>query len=150
MEDNHPKRYQTGKGHHNSSHNNGSTNNHTAYTRTPVRAQSSYVPSYSHSTSPVTNSWDILCDLEGGFTSLAQSVNETSDKSHLEYNTNESSPLKYSISKSHRYMESVKSVLSDVSDVIVTEGIVKHEELGYSGTVDCVARYKLVHKVFTL
>ena len=86
-----------------------------------------------------------MCNLEEGFTSLAEGVKETSDKPHLEYNTSENSPLKYSISKSHRYMESVKSVLSDVSDVIVTEGIVKHEELGYSGTVDCVARYKLVN-----
>ncbi len=40
------------------------------------------------------------------------------------------------------HYESVKNILADISDVMVTEGVVRHEQLGYSGTVDCVARYK--------
>ena len=39
-------------------------------------------------------------------------------------------------------MQSVSHVLDDVSDVQVLETKVIHYELGYTGTCDCVARYK--------
>lgn len=39
----------------------------------------------------------------------------------------------------------MKTVLSEIGDVMVTEGVVQHEELGYSGTVDCVAYYRLIN-----
>ena len=40
------------------------------------------------------------------------------------------------------YIRSVEHVLSDLSDLRVSESVVCHKELGYSGTVDCVAKYR--------
>ena len=41
------------------------------------------------------------------------------------------------------YLQSVQHVLADISDVYVLESAVAHMELGYSGTCDCIATYRL-------
>ena len=40
------------------------------------------------------------------------------------------------------YLQSVRHVLQDISDVHALEGVTVHKELGYTGTFDCVAKYK--------
>lgn len=47
-----------------------------------------------------------------------------------------------SIVQNHRYKSSIQEVLEQVDDVKVIESVVHHEELGYAGTVDCVAFYR--------
>ena len=41
------------------------------------------------------------------------------------------------------YLQSVQHVLADISEVYVLESAVAHMELGYSGTCDCIATYRL-------
>jgi hypothetical protein len=76
--------------------------------------------------------WDMLMDLDTCYTNLSSCVANTSPNSSHTID-------RY---RNYRYMESVKNVLEDVSDVMATEGVVRHTHLGYSGTVDCIARYR--------
>ena len=41
------------------------------------------------------------------------------------------------------YLQSVQHVLADISEVCVLESAVALMELGYSGTCDCIATYRL-------
>ena len=52
--------------------------------------------------------------------------------------------LPSNIKRSTGFMQSVEHVLKDISDVLVLEGTVAHYELGYTGTFDCVAKYRCV------
>ena len=91
-------------------------------------AMKTVTPFSSHSLPTVNDSWDLLSDIHETFTSL------------------DADAIKYTLpiwnEKNYQYSESVKSVLRDVTDVMVIEGVVRHEKLGYCGTVDCVAHYK--------
>ena len=40
------------------------------------------------------------------------------------------------------YLESVQHVVEDLSEVCALENALSHPELGYAGTVDCIAKYK--------
>lgn len=42
------------------------------------------------------------------------------------------------------YIKSVEQVLKQISCVLALESIVIHHELGYTGTCDCVAKYRFV------
>ena len=42
----------------------------------------------------------------------------------------------------HGYLQSVQHVLQNISDVHALERVTIHKELGYTGTFDCVAKYK--------
>ena len=77
----------------------------------------------------------MLHSLDQGFSSLRSSLSPTNTVSYEE------------LYKNYRYWESIQSVLDQISEVMVTEGVIKHDELGYSGTVDCIAKYRLVIKI---
>lgn len=49
------------------------------------------------------------------------------------------------IERSSGYMQSVEHVLSDITDIQALEGTVSHYELGYTGTFDCVAKYRYIY-----
>eukprot|EP00731_Ephydatia_muelleri_P032281 Em0023g788a len=40
------------------------------------------------------------------------------------------------------YLSSLEHVLKDISEVYALESVVSHMDLGYSGTVDCIGKYK--------
>ena len=42
------------------------------------------------------------------------------------------------------YTKSVEHVLKQISCVLALESVVIHRELGYTGTCDCVAKYRFV------
>ena len=42
------------------------------------------------------------------------------------------------------YMKSVRDVLEQITSVLALESVVTHHELGYTGTLDCVAKYRFV------
>lgn len=42
------------------------------------------------------------------------------------------------------YMKSVRHVLEQITSVLALESVVTHHELGYTGTLDCVAKYRFV------
>ena len=42
------------------------------------------------------------------------------------------------------YIKSVEHVLKQISCVLALESVVIHRELGYTGTCDCVAKYRFV------
>ena len=42
----------------------------------------------------------------------------------------------------HGYLQSVQHVLQNISDIHALERVTVHKELGYTGTFDCVAKYK--------
>lgn len=42
------------------------------------------------------------------------------------------------------YMKSVGHVLEQFTSVLALESVVTHHELGYTGTLDCVVKYKYV------
>ena len=42
------------------------------------------------------------------------------------------------------YIKSVEHVLKQISCVLALESVVIHHELGYTGTCDCVAKYRFV------
>lgn len=43
-----------------------------------------------------------------------------------------------------KYIKSVEHVLKQISCVLALESVVIHRELGYTGTCDCVAKYRFV------
>ena len=45
------------------------------------------------------------------------------------------------------YLQSVQHVLEDISEVHALESGLTHPELGYAGTVDCIAKYKSVDRI---
>ena len=42
------------------------------------------------------------------------------------------------------YVKSVEHVLEQITCVLALESVVTHHELGYTGTFDCIAKYRLV------
>ena len=50
-----------------------------------------------------------------------------------------------SLERSSIYLQSVEHILEDITDVYALESVVAHIELGYTGTFDCVAKYKQVY-----
>ena len=48
-----------------------------------------------------------------------------------------------------QYMASVEHVLQQISSVLAIESVVTHYELGYTGTFDCVVKYRLVLRLIT-
>jgi hypothetical protein len=42
------------------------------------------------------------------------------------------------------YVKSVEYVLKQISSVLALESVVIHHELGYTGTCDCIAKYRFV------
>lgn len=42
------------------------------------------------------------------------------------------------------YLKSVEHVLKQISNVLALESVVVHHELGYTGTCDCIAKYRYV------
>jgi len=40
------------------------------------------------------------------------------------------------------YFESIQHVLQDITDIRALESVAVHAKLGYTGTFDCVAKYK--------
>ena len=42
------------------------------------------------------------------------------------------------------YLKSVEHVLKRISNVLSLESVVIHHELGYTGTCDCIAKYRYV------
>lgn len=42
------------------------------------------------------------------------------------------------------YIKSVECVLEQISSVLALESVVVHHELGYTGTCDCIAKYRFV------
>ena len=67
----------------------------------------------------------------------------SSDVSASMYQTAEANPDNHTFA----YIRSVEHVLSDMSDLRASESVVCHRELGYSGTVDCVAKYRYGSRV---
>ena len=49
------------------------------------------------------------------------------------------------LERSSIYLQSVEHILEDITDVYALESVVAHIELGYTGTFDCVAKYKQVY-----
>lgn len=41
------------------------------------------------------------------------------------------------------YLKSVEHVLKHITGVLALESVVTHQELGYTGTLDCIANYRL-------
>lgn len=42
------------------------------------------------------------------------------------------------------YMKSARHILEQITSVLALESVVTHHELGYTGTLDCVAKYRFV------
>ena len=47
------------------------------------------------------------------------------------------------------YVKSVEEVLEQITSVMALESVVTHHELGYTGTFDCIAKFRLVLELST-
>ena len=70
-------------------------------------------------------------------------------KEAIVHNIDSSGGSERSLLKAHdnpvsEYVKSVQHVLEQISCVLALESVVTHHELGYTGTFDCVVKYRFV------
>ena len=51
-------------------------------------------------------------------------------------------PFLESLGENSGYFQSIHDVLQNVTDIHALESVAVHVKLGYTGTFDCVAKYK--------